>query len=377
MKFKPDEIVSVLTREISGLGSGQDVREVGTLEVGDGIARVYGLSAVMAGEMVEFTRTKIRALAFNLEESSVAVIILGDYPRSRRATRSARPASCSASRWATRLIGRVVDPLGNPLDEGPDHLDRDPADGVGGGRRGRAAAGQGPPPDGHQGHRRHDPDRPGPARADHRRPEDRQDGHRHRHDHQPEDGKRRLRVRGLRADAGQDQPGGRGPAGPGRWTTPSWSFPSSADPAPIQYYAPYAGTAMAEYFMNKGRTPWSRTTTCPSRPPPTGSSPCWSAARRAARPTPATCSTPTAGSWSGRQAGRPVGDRPERRRRQEGDRRLGGRAAADSSRKRNGGEPGKVYVGPSELTGKAYAEHHDPAKFPATSWPAWPRPAGR
>jgi F-type H+-transporting ATPase subunit alpha len=54
MKFKPDEIVSVLTREISGLASGQDVREVGkVLEVGDGIARVYGLSAAMAGEIVE------------------------------------------------------------------------------------------------------------------------------------------------------------------------------------------------------------------------------------------------------------------------------------------------------------------------------------
>ena len=79
MKSRPDEIVSVLQREISTLGSGQDVREVGrVLEVGDGIARVYGLSGVMAGEMVEFTSTKIRGLAFNLEVSSVAVIILGD-----------------------------------------------------------------------------------------------------------------------------------------------------------------------------------------------------------------------------------------------------------------------------------------------------------
>ena len=49
------------------------------LEVGDGIARVYGLSGVMAGEMVEFTRTGVRGLAFNLEENSVGVIILGDY----------------------------------------------------------------------------------------------------------------------------------------------------------------------------------------------------------------------------------------------------------------------------------------------------------
>ena len=55
-------------------------REVGrVLEVGDGIARVYGLSGVMAGEMVEFTRTGVRGLVFNLEENSVGVIILGDY----------------------------------------------------------------------------------------------------------------------------------------------------------------------------------------------------------------------------------------------------------------------------------------------------------
>src|SRR5215204_2266154 len=79
MKFKPDEIVSVLQREITGLGSGQDVRDVGqVLEVGDGIARVYGLSGVMAGEMVEFP-SGVRGLAFNLEENSVGVIILGDY----------------------------------------------------------------------------------------------------------------------------------------------------------------------------------------------------------------------------------------------------------------------------------------------------------
>src|SRR5207302_5187560 len=56
------------------------VNEVGqVLEVGDGIARVYGLSGVMAGEMVEFTRTKVRGVAFNLEENSVGVIILGGY----------------------------------------------------------------------------------------------------------------------------------------------------------------------------------------------------------------------------------------------------------------------------------------------------------
>src|SRR5580765_7244079 len=79
MKFKADEIASVLQSEIEQYQSTIDVREVGrVLEVGDGIARVYGLSGVMAGEMVEFP-SGINGLAFNLEENCVGVIILGDY----------------------------------------------------------------------------------------------------------------------------------------------------------------------------------------------------------------------------------------------------------------------------------------------------------
>ena len=79
MKFNADEIASVLQQEIEQYESQLDVREVGTvLEVGDGIARVYGLSGVMASEMVEFP-SGVHGLAFNLEENSVGVIILGDY----------------------------------------------------------------------------------------------------------------------------------------------------------------------------------------------------------------------------------------------------------------------------------------------------------
>src|SRR5512145_2801404 len=79
MKFKADEIASVIQQEIKQFESRIDVREVGrVLEVGDGIARVYGLSGVMAGEMVEFPGG-VTGLAFNLEENSVGVIILGDF----------------------------------------------------------------------------------------------------------------------------------------------------------------------------------------------------------------------------------------------------------------------------------------------------------
>ncbi len=71
MKFNSDEIASVIQKEIENYSAQIDVREVGrVLEVGDGIARVYGLSGVMAGEMVEFA-SGVTGLAFNLEENSV------------------------------------------------------------------------------------------------------------------------------------------------------------------------------------------------------------------------------------------------------------------------------------------------------------------
>ena len=97
-----------------------DVREVGTvLEVGDGIARVYGLSGVMAGEMVEFPGGVI-GLAFNLEENSVGVIILGDYLKINEGDEVRSLGKLLSVPVGEAVIGRVVDPLGNPLDgQGP------------------------------------------------------------------------------------------------------------------------------------------------------------------------------------------------------------------------------------------------------------------
>jgi len=91
MKFRADEIASVIQAEIENYQSQIDVREVGrVLEVGDGIARVYGLSGVMAGEMVEFPGGII-GLAFNLEENSVGVIILGDFLKITEGDASGKP----------------------------------------------------------------------------------------------------------------------------------------------------------------------------------------------------------------------------------------------------------------------------------------------
>ncbi|MDE0863051.1 MAG: F0F1 ATP synthase subunit alpha [Rubripirellula sp.] len=124
MKFSSDEIASVLQQEIEQFDSKIDVREVGTvLEVGDGIARVYGLSGVMAGEMVEFPNGAI-GLAFNLEENSVGVIILGDYLTIEEGNEVKALGTLLSVPAGDAIVGRVLDPLGNPLDgKGPVQTD--------------------------------------------------------------------------------------------------------------------------------------------------------------------------------------------------------------------------------------------------------------
>ncbi len=120
MKFNSDEIASVIQQEISNYSAQVDVREVGrVLEVGDGIAQVYGLSGVMAGEMVRFKNGAV-GLAFNLEENSVGVIILGDYLQIFEGEEVTSTGQLLSVPVGDELLGRVVDPLGVPLDgKGP------------------------------------------------------------------------------------------------------------------------------------------------------------------------------------------------------------------------------------------------------------------
>ena len=120
MKFSADEIASVIQQEIDQYDSQIDVREVGTvLEVGDGIARVHGLTGVAAGEMVEFPGGII-GLAFNLEENSVGIIILGDYLKIKEGDEVKALGTLLSVPVGDAVVGRVIDPLGNPLDgKGP------------------------------------------------------------------------------------------------------------------------------------------------------------------------------------------------------------------------------------------------------------------
>ncbi|MDO8502772.1 MAG: F0F1 ATP synthase subunit alpha [Gemmatimonadaceae bacterium] len=126
--LRPGEIKDILLREIEAADLRDlDVEEVGTvLEVKDGIARIYGLSKAMSGEMLEVTATetgeKITALALNLEEDNIGAVILGNYLVLKEGDEVRRTARVFEVPVGPELIGRVVDPLGRPIDNaGPIH----------------------------------------------------------------------------------------------------------------------------------------------------------------------------------------------------------------------------------------------------------------
>lgn len=120
MKINTAEIVSVLKKEIEDYGKNLKVDEVGSvLEVGDGIARVYGLRNCMAGEMLEF-ENGVTGLAFNLEQTSVGVVILGDYLKIKEGFSIKRTGKILQIPTGDAVLGRVVNPLGEPVDgKGP------------------------------------------------------------------------------------------------------------------------------------------------------------------------------------------------------------------------------------------------------------------
>ena len=116
MKFRADEISSILQREIEQFQAQTTRSEVGqVVEVGDGIARVHGLSGVMTGEMVTF-ENGVKGLAFNLEETSVGVIILGDYKKIHEGETVTATSALLRVPVGEAMIGRVVNPLGEPID---------------------------------------------------------------------------------------------------------------------------------------------------------------------------------------------------------------------------------------------------------------------
>ena len=120
MKLRPEEISSVLTQELKAYSHELDVESVGTiLQVGDGIARIYGLREVMAGELVEFPGG-VQGMVLNLEEDSVGVTIFGSDQGIREGDTVKRTGRIAEVPVGDALLGRVIDPLGNPTDgKGP------------------------------------------------------------------------------------------------------------------------------------------------------------------------------------------------------------------------------------------------------------------
>jgi len=121
MDIRPAEISEILKQQIAGFDAEANVAEVGTvLTVGDGIARVYGLQNVMAGEMVEFPGAGLRGMALNLESDNVGVVIFGDDRAIREGDTVSRTGNIVDVPTGKGLLGRVVDALGNPIDgKGP------------------------------------------------------------------------------------------------------------------------------------------------------------------------------------------------------------------------------------------------------------------
>ena len=120
--LRPGEIKDILLREIEAADlNSLDVEEVGTvLEVKDGVARIYGLQKAMAGEMLEVTSAKtgakITALALNLEEDNIGSVVLGDYLQLKEGDEVRRTGRVLEVPVGPEMIGRVVDPLGRPID---------------------------------------------------------------------------------------------------------------------------------------------------------------------------------------------------------------------------------------------------------------------
>ena len=119
--IRPDEVTSVLKRELGGFEAETDVYEVGTvLQVGDGIARLYGLSNVQAGELVEFPASGATGMVLNLEEDNVGVVLFGDVNQVREGDEARRTTRIASINVSDGVLGRVIDPLGNPVDgQGP------------------------------------------------------------------------------------------------------------------------------------------------------------------------------------------------------------------------------------------------------------------
>ena len=120
VNIRPEEISAILKQQISGVNTAAELEEVGTvLQVGDGIARVYGLTNAQSGELVEF-ETGVQAIVLNLEEDNVGVVLMGPWNGIREGSKVKRTRKIASIEVGEGFAGRVVNTLGQPIDgKGP------------------------------------------------------------------------------------------------------------------------------------------------------------------------------------------------------------------------------------------------------------------
>src|SRR3972149_2033437 len=125
MVARPEEITSIIKQQIEQFGAPVTAVDVGTVvEIGDGIARIHGLAGALYGELLEFPKG-IMGIALNLEEDSVGAMIMGDYVEIKEGDEVRCTGRIAEVPVGEALLGRVVDPLGRPLDgKGPIKTDK-------------------------------------------------------------------------------------------------------------------------------------------------------------------------------------------------------------------------------------------------------------
>ena len=294
MKLRPEEIASVLKAQIEDYQAEVEVEEVGTvLEVGDGIARIYGLRNCVAMEMLELPHDVI-GLALNLEEDNVGAVLLGEDTLIKEGDLVKRTGRVLQVPVGEALVGRVVDPLGRPLDDkGPIETDQfRPVEFKAPGVVERQPV--------------KEPLQTGIKAIDSMIPIGR--GQRELIIGDRQTGKTSLIVDTIINQKGQDEIcvyvaiGQKASTvmqvvqkleeyGAMEYTIVVAATASAS--APLKYLAPYAGAPWASTSSTAAGTRCASTTTSPSRPTPTARCRCCCAARRAARRSPATCSTCT------------------------------------------------------------------------------------
>jgi len=119
-EVKPDEVSAILRKQLSGFEKEIDIYEVGTIvQIGDGVARIYGLTKCMASELIEFPHG-VFGMALNLEEDNVGCILFGDYTLVKEGDEAKRTGRVASMPIGEAMVGRVINPLGQPVDgKGP------------------------------------------------------------------------------------------------------------------------------------------------------------------------------------------------------------------------------------------------------------------